>query len=256
MSDNNHDANTLSEYVSIGALPTQVRRQLIQEGIVGTNLYKAPNPYTETPVTPENFPPVHDDRPRAHKPKLEKALEPQLNRIYDSLRTTQAWRYTSDNLATGVITTIANTQVAAPCTLLVPLDVRLSRWPGAVQMYLVLRSFSMAPQTATIATVEVLDCLYQDTVGGQLVALGDFLNNSSINVSPQVLIPTPITDPGVKTVGNLLITLATGGTPGTYNFQVGYSYAYLLPEIHGYEQVEVPPYVAWNENEASVTHSN
>jgi hypothetical protein len=237
-------------------LPTQVRRQSIQEGIVGTNLRKAPNPYSETPITPENFPPTHDERLRAIKPHIEKALEPQLNKIYDSLRTTQAWRYTSDNLATGVITTIANVQVATPVTLLVPLDVRLSRWPGAVQMYLVLRSFSMAPQTAVIATVEALDCLYQDTVGGQLVALGDFLNNNSINVSPQVLIPTPITDPGVKTVGNLLVTLATGGTPAAYNYQIGFSYAYLLPEIHGYQEIETPPYIAWNENEAHNTSSS
>jgi hypothetical protein len=161
---------------------------------------------------------------------FEPIFHPQYNRLYSTLRTEADWRYTVDNYAAGNFTTIANATVSTAVTLTVTQDhKRLSEWPNGVQLYLVVRQCAVSPTTATFATVGSVDLRYQDSIGGQLIPLGVMLNNTNFNQGYVTLIPTPITDPGVINVGNILAFLNTGATVGTYLWQISFSYAYLLP---------------------------
>ncbi len=195
-------------------------------------------PVEEHLVTPHIINTEHQVLP-PHKAIPHRAREPRYNKLYGSLMTEGGWRYVVDNYANGTITTIAATQVSKQITLGVNApDIRVGNWPGAIQMYLCLRSFALSPTTATFATVGTLDCYFQDN-GGQLIPLGDFLNNSANNLGLDIVVPTPIQDPGVTNVGNLLVTLNSGATVGTYDFQFGFSYAYLMPETNPYESGQI-----------------
>ena len=98
--------------------------------------------------------------------------------------------------------------------------------------------------TTPVVTVEYtpsvlggcIDILYQDTIGGQIIPFGEYndlqaCNNLDINI----LIPTPITDTQVQTIGNLLFSLDTNGQSGNINWQLGVSAAYLIPQLHAYK---------------------
>jgi hypothetical protein len=86
--------------------------------------------------------------------------------------------------------------------------------------------------TPTFATGNALDILYQDLIGGQVIPLGEYPSNTPVNViNSDIIIPTPITDPSVTLVGNLLIKLDTTGEANTFNYQISFSGAYLLPDI-------------------------
>jgi hypothetical protein len=161
-------------------------------------------------------------------------LVPNFNHIYDSLRSQQAWRYSADNAAAGTFTTVAGATTPVLVTLLNKPNYRTSQWPGAVQVYLVIRSFSFAPQTATFATPGALDINFVDK-SGNLVPVGDFISNQSANIGFDTLLPVPITDPGEQNVGTLNVALNAGATVGTYNWQLGFSYAYLIPAAEGYK---------------------
>ncbi len=189
------------------------------------------------------MPAVHDTRPIVIKP-AQKLLIPQYNELYDTLRTTKAWRYCADMYAKGTITTVANALATASVSFAQTPVFRTSQWPGAVQLYLVIRQFSLAPQS-TISAVGALDCYFIDQFGNT-APLGDYVSSSGNNVGFDTLLTTPITDPENSTnVGQLQVTL-TGTTPTTsvYNWQIGFSVAYLLPakagySIHHEEQTEV-----------------
>jgi hypothetical protein len=192
------------------------------------------NPDVEELIT---SPSHHKDvRPQVVKP-FAQVMHPQLNRMYGSLRVDDGWQYVIDNYANGGLTTVAAAQVTANVTLAQALpELRLERWPGAVSLYLVIRSFAMALSTATLATLGSLDVYYQDTIGGQTVPLGSIVSTDEINaVNCNYLIPTPITDPGITTVGKIGVTLSSGATVGTYIFQIAFSYAYLLPTTKPYD---------------------
>lgn len=193
------------------------------------------DPYQDQLTTPAH---KHDERLQAFKQR-EKVLIPQLNALYGTIKTRDGWRYVIDNYITGTITTVANTAVNTTIKLTLAPNLFLSRWPGAISCFLVLRSFSMAPQSA-ITTVGAIDVLYQDTIGGQNIPIGDFVSNSSINNNMSILIPTPITDPSNTSVGIVTTTL-TGTTPtvSAYNYQIGFSFAYLLPTLDGYMQESI-----------------
>jgi hypothetical protein len=215
-------------------LPTQVRRQVIQEGIVGTNLNKAPNPYSETPVTPFNFPPTHDERPQLHKVEPRELYVPRYNELYSSLRTRGDWRYAIDNYAIGQFTTIANTTLQVPVTLAIALDnKRLSQWPDAINLYLCLRAFALAPLVKVLATVVGLTVVFQDT-GGLAIPIGATESDTPINSQTVILFTTPITDPGIMNIGTLLVKLEPTGTPATYDYMIGVSYAYLAATVEPY----------------------
>lgn len=175
-----------------------------------------------------------DDRPIQVRQKLP-ILVPRYNQIYDSVRSQQAWRYAADAQANSTFTTVANTQVNTQVKFASQPIWRFSQWPGAVHGYLVIRSFSLAPQTVP-ATVGNLDCYFIDAAGGNTIPLGDFMSNTGNNISTDILIPTPITDTENTVAGVLAVTL-NGTTPSTavYNYQLGFSVAYLTPALSGYE---------------------
>lgn len=161
---------------------------------------------------------------------LDYFYHPEYNILYGSLRTEGGWRYTVDNIATGNVTTIAGATVTSAVSLAIAPFTRISQWPGAVQAYLVVRHFCVAPSTATFTTAGELEIQYVDSIGGFIIPMADIINNQSFNsLDNSILIPTPITDPSVKAIGTLNFTLSSGATVGTYLWQMGFAYAYLLP---------------------------
>jgi hypothetical protein len=194
-------------------------------------------PVVEQLVHPEASPTTHA-RQKMVKP-FEVTPEAKFNRLYGSLRTEGGWEHVVDNYAKGGITTVAAATVTANVTLaLTNPETRLLRWPGAVQLYLCIRSFALGLSTATLATLGSLDVYYQDLIGGQIIPLGSIQSNDEINLqNVNILIPTPVTDAGAlaNPIGQLQVALSSGATVGTYVWQMGFSYAYLLPAIKGYE---------------------
>lgn len=180
---------------------------------------------------------VVDPRPVMVKPR-EKILEPRFNRLYGTGRSKDDWRYFIDNYAKGTLTTVANTPVTTTVTLTNQPNWRLEQWPGGVHLYLCIRKFSMAPQSA-ITTVGAIDVIFVDQFGNT-IPMGDFESNSNIAYDVDSIIPTPITDPGNTAVGSLITTLAgTTPTVSVYNWQLAFSAVYVLPTIEGYETESV-----------------
>lgn len=174
-----------------------------------------------------------DPRPIATRTRA-KVLEPNLNKLYGSGRSEGDWRYFVDNYATGTLTTVISTTVKTAIVLANPPNARLLQWPFAVQAYLVIRKFSLACQSA-ITTVGAIDVQFNDWAGN-IIPLGDFVSSGNINEDIDTIIPTPITDPGFTAIGNLLVLLSgTSSTTSVCNYQLGFSYAYLLPSLEGYE---------------------
>lgn len=195
---------------------------------------------TEELVTPKH---IHHERVKVIKP-YENVMTPQYNELYGTLRTIGGWEKVVDNYANGSFTTVAGAQVLTDVNFaLTQTEVRLSRWPGAISMYLCIRSFSCALSTATLATLGSLDLYYQDTIGGQIIPLCSMISNGSYQSNDMaILIPTPITDAGMigDDIGQLQANLSAGATVGTYVFQIAFSYAYLMPTKKPYtiQQVE------------------
>jgi len=218
-------------------IPTQVKRQAISEGIVGTNLHKAPNPYSETPVTPVNFPPVDDRRLELHKVEPPIYHDIRYNTLYDSLRTTQGWRYRADVHADGFITSVPGGQATASINLVETPNLRLSRWPGGVQCYFCLSFFSICPLAPTLGgtggtAIHIFDG------SGQSFPLGTFPGNTAYTNSMGLLLPNTIVDPGDKRIGTLLLEEDASGAAITYTYQMAFSIAYLLPSHEGYKTDE------------------
>jgi hypothetical protein len=229
------------ENVNNIVLPTQVRRQSIQEGIVGDNLHKAPNPYSETPVTPDNFPSTHDERPQLHKVEPKEIHHIRYNTLYDSLRTTQAWRYRADVHADGFITSIPGGAAQALITLNEVPNLRLSRWPGGVQCYYCLSFFSICPLAPTLGGTGGT-ALHVFDGSGQSYPLGTFPGNTAYTNSLGILLPNTIVDPGDKRVGTLLLEEDASGAAISYTFQMAFSIAYLLPTDNGESEHETKHY--------------
>lgn len=161
-------------------------------------------------------------------------LIPQFNTLYDRLRSSHAWKHVSDNYAKGTIATTVNTTITATVTLGETPLWRLQQWPGAVQLYLVLRFFGIAPQ-ALPTTNAGMECLFYD-LAGRITPLGEFMAATGGNVTHQVLLPVPVTDPSNTAVGTLSVTLPnTANSNATYNWSFGFSAAYLLPSEEGYK---------------------
>jgi hypothetical protein len=166
-------------------------------------------------------------------------LVPNYNTLYDTLRTKQAWQFSADGYANGTVTTIANTLVTSPVVLTLPANTqspnwRLQQWPGGTLLYLFIRSFSMGPQTAAFATQGEIDVVFVDQFGNS-APLGVVPNNAFFNDLPGILLPSPITDTGQQDeLGDISFTLNSGATVGTYSWQIGFSCAYLLPALKGY----------------------
>lgn len=225
-----------------------------------TQIPFVPKPeHKEHPVLEQLTTPVHphDPRPEMVKP-YENVAIPRYNKLYGTLRVEDGWQHAVDNYAKGGLTTVANTQVAAAVTLAQQFqETRLSRWPGAVQLYLAIRSFSLAMTTASLAVVGSLDIYYQDLIGGQIIPLGNIQSNDELNVAGMtVLIPTPITDAGAlaNPIGQVQATLSAGATVGTYIWQIAFAYAYLLPAMKPYEVQHVEELLDGHPGHARIAH--
>lgn len=179
---------------------------------------------------------LHDLRPTIIKP-FETVKKPQFNRTYGSLRTEDSWEFMIDNYANGNITTIAGSQVSVAVTLAEALpEIRLSQWPGAVSLYLCIRMFNLMFSGGSLTTNGSIDVYFQSSFGGHIVPLGGTRGQSLSNSGEmRIIVPGMITDPGITNVGNLLATLSGGASAGTYAWNMGFSYVYLLPTMKPYE---------------------
>lgn len=197
-------------------------------------------PVREQLVHPENAPEPghwHDTRPHQQKPNQPISV-PQYNELYDSFGTVRGWRYIADGFANGTITPTAGGTATAKVTLTLPKPLRLSQWPDGVQAYLCIHSFGIAPQTAPV-TGGALEVLYIDQ-SGYTAPLGDFWSASGGNSGQDILIPSPLSDPGQsgQAIGQISVQLQPGGaTAVVYNWSIGLGIAYLLPNIKGYQPV-------------------
>lgn len=214
-----------------------------------------PEPLRRTHSTLPFIPPPEEKEIPVHEYLLKKAefqdqrplqvKHPQLirhvdfNRMYGTQQTVDGWRYVVDNFAKGTLTTSAGATVSTTITFALTPTWRLEQFPGATQLFFCIRQFALTAQApGTLTTVGALDIVFQDTVGGQQIPLGDVASNVSLNLDLDRLIPTPITDPSNPTVGNLLVGLTAAATTGTYNWQLSFSGAYLLPNLRGYSREE------------------
>jgi hypothetical protein len=182
--------------------------------------------------------------PKAHEetqPKLEKIPQyvkvPQYNDSYDSLGTKGGWRYVSDDFAQGTVTTVAGSAVTSAVSLSTPASMsrkfKLLQWPGAPLLYLAVRFFSFGPSTASFTILGEINALFIDQYGNTL-PLGILSNSEFYTLSEHSILPTPITDPAVTAVGTLSFTLNSGATVGNYAWQLGFSYAYMMPAKKGF----------------------
>jgi hypothetical protein len=304
----------------------------------GARLFRGKVPHKHVPEVPT--PPLQEEpviereivndpdldyRPVLVKPK-EKIKIPHYNTLYDSVRSNSAWDKCADLWTHGSLAFIGQGVTSAPVTITVPGGAfRLAQWPGALQVFLVLRSFSVAPSyglpgqnftipatagaaaiftgqgilttvivtatgasnlilndgnggnvigfipsTATVgqaftfnmpflaslwaqksATTPVVSAgvtipavaveyLFQDT-SGNTIPLGESLNQVGLSFNVSTLLPSPITDPGTVQVGTLSVNIINNPGAGiTYNYAIGFSLAYLLPQLDGYDIKELP----------------
>jgi hypothetical protein len=168
-------------------------------------------------------------------------LEPRYNTLYDTLRTNKSgWRYYSDDVVTvsftptaGTVKTPVNGSINAPGS-----QNRVMQYPGGIQMYMVIRTFSYCPEVAT--GTGALEFRFADS-GGQQIPLGVFLASTGGGlINTTAICPTPIADTGLQAYGNLLcIGQGAGGTLGVCVAQLGISYVYLLPDpaFNGYKPI-------------------
>jgi hypothetical protein len=161
--------------------------------------------------------------------------EPRYNHLYGSDRVLDSWRFRIDEYVSGTLTTSAGAQVTAAVTLANDPYWRLSRWPGARQLFLCLRVFGLCPRTSP-ATIGTLSCVFQDNFSAKAVPLGIFPSTAGGN-DDVVFLLSQIVDPDTLTLGQIQVTL-NGSSPSTavYDWQIGFSAAYLLPELRGYEK--------------------
>jgi hypothetical protein len=165
------------------------------------------------------------------KKERERILIPHFNRMYGTLRTENGWKYIIDNYANGTITDIAGAQAIAPVSLHYPPNWRLEQWPGGTNLYYCIRMFSLASQIIA-ATAGSMDVYYQDILTGFIVPLGDYEYTQSGIEFLDIVLPVPVSDPGLQNnVGQLQFNLSGAGTPETINWQLSFSGAYLLPDI-------------------------
>jgi hypothetical protein len=190
-------------------------------------------PFSEDLVTPEHPHQIHTMKQDVP------ILVPNYNTLYDRYGSKQGWRYSADAYANGSVTTIANTPVLVSVSLAEVAGTQgfiwnLGQWPGGTLLYPVIRFFSVGPTTATFATQGAISIVFYDQFGNP-TPLGVVANNAFSSYNNDTILPSPITDPGFQgAIGTLSFTLNTGATVGTYNWQMAFAAAYLLPALKGY----------------------
>lgn len=182
---------------------------------------------------------IPDHRPQAEKPKVHNLI-PRYNTLYGTDRVEGSWRNLIDNVASGTFTTAGSgTALRVPVKLANEPKWRLDQWPGAVNLYLCIRQFSVGVNlTAPAVTLGSILCSFEDPAG-RVIPLGMFISNTAFNQDDiDMLIHTPITDPNNQNVGTLIFQIAAVGITSTnYSYQMAFSGAYMIPQLTaGYEQ--------------------
>lgn len=117
----------------------------------------------------------------------------------------------------------------------------LDRYPGAMYMSLFISSFALMP-TATGMT-GIQECWFQD-IGGAVGGLGLYnatgTNTQDYNNINKQL-SSPLTDPGLSTLGTLTINnIGIGGTPVSSRYQLTIGYMAFFPDPWFNEQMVLP----------------
>lgn len=174
--------------------------------------------------------------------RKEKHLVPDLNTLYDSQRTPNAWRYTADlSLIVQGVTINAGQNIIA---LTMPANQsprwRLEQWPNAVQLYYVVNGYGFS-QRASVATLGTVIHQFQPLNGPAVCIAMSQTNSPGIDFVGDVLVPFVISDSDNPNIGNLLITLSVGATSVTADLFINIAGAYLLPSYMAYKLREEFP---------------
>jgi len=205
-------------------------------------LGKRPLPYIPKPEPHElkgpkeiltHVPEKTDHRPVEVK-QYQNVPQPHFNQAYDSLGTIDI-NAIADNWASGTLLAVAGASASVAVNLANNPVWKVKQWPGSPQVYLMIRSFGIAPQTIPV-TVGALDVRYVDS-GGVTVPIGVIPSNSGGNIGNNIVCPSPIQDSGDAAVGTLTIILTAGASAVTYTFNMVFSALYLLPTTEGYYHV-------------------
>jgi hypothetical protein len=166
-------------------------------------------------------------------------VPPQFNLLYDVFKTTDAYdkcvlftahgSITVNNVAQSIplVMDSASTVVGASQSPLSHLQL-LGQFPGALQMFPILLTFSFG-QTVVTGTGEI-SLTFVPQGGDVAYPLGEYYAGlGSVQNTMRHIIKAPITDPGQTTLGNLIYTPNTVATGGTMFFRMGFGIGLLLP---------------------------
>lgn len=164
---------------------------------------------------------------------------PQYSVLYNSLGTRDTWHYSIDCCVTGTITpaAAATAAVTIPATMLssalAPLA-KLSRFPGAILMYLVIKSFHLAPVAQTMTGAYDVRFL---TEMGDTVPLCVLPGPGSYNEDVLKALPSPFTDAGLSggRLGTLSLTGNTIAGAVVCVWDMAFAFAYKIPVLQEYE---------------------
>lgn len=196
------------------------------------------------PQHPHNLPPLLPSRQQLEAAReavmVQRPAEPRtvrFGRLYDSLRTRDAWRYIIDLAADGTITPSTAAPVVAAITVpttQLPAQA-LDQYPGAGACFAVVTMFSYAVTAAGMAGALVWYWL--DQAGKLIPLIAANGGELSHEVGPTAVSKYRYVDPSGSQLelGSIYVKMVSGATPVLCAWQIGFSLAYLLPEEHPYD---------------------
>lgn len=138
-------------------------------------------------------------------------------------------------------TAVLDVPIVIPSTTISPVAL-LNRYPGALYFKLVVSSFALMPTAATMTGL--LRVFFAD-IGGAVCPLGLFNGALQPANSYQAFdrkLTTPYTDPGVITLGSLVIESLTIAAPVSVAYQLGLAFIAEFPDPWFAEmQLDPPP---------------
>lgn len=175
------------------------------------------------------------DEPDFRMPTVQVPRRVRLNRMYGTLRGEQMWRQQIDFSASGVTSLVAGASVVTAPATLDPkyseqgFSLRLDQFPDAVQAHLCVRTFGCATATPVAGVAEMI---FVDNGGIEIPLMQANAQTGEWNLADLGLLsPTPITDSGMTTFGQMLFIGQAIGVGGvTLRWRIGFSIAYLLPD--------------------------
>lgn len=153
---------------------------------------------------------------------------PDYNVWYDQWATQNGWDKLILNTAHGTITPLTTGSTTVPITLDVEAKLKLSQFPGAVMAFPVLLFWTFALLAAGTSGVVSLGFIPN---GGDFVfPLGEFnVTQLEFSLKERWIIPAPVTDHDVTSLGTLIATSNTVVGPPVIQWRMGIGWAYLLP---------------------------